>query len=689
MPKVTDFTPRRRVFLPTKEEHLAIYKLLLRTSMLNAALDRRRGELPLKIFTSLGQEAISVGAVMAANPEDWFAPSHRDLGVWLGRGFSENEIVCHAGAFRESLFQGYDFGPHIASRERHIIRFISDMAGNAPVGTGLIDAIYYLRDVVNPARPAGGKENDDINPVLLAFFGDGALSDSNAHSAFKIASTKKLPVLFIINNNGLGIKTLVEYQSPNIELARTVEGYGIKSRTEYGNDVVLVWRAVKESLKAIREDKGPHCIEFKTFRVSGHNADETAEMAGYVSRELVAEWQGRNPLELYTHLLKKRRILDEALEKELKSEVEATIASAFEKIKSYSAPDKLHAEFAESPIFTVTKPQPQTKRVISYGKAINEALKQAMEGDMRIRVFGEDVGSGGVHGITKGMEKLFGDSRIFNTPLDENGFLAFAAGMALVGLIPSPEVQFFPFIKYGMGILTNFAGTNHAITGEKLPMVIRAPFGGGFLSNNCHQECLEAFFAHSGGFKIVCPATPYAAKGLLLSAFRDGNPVIFMEQISHYEKKGEVPEEPYLIPIGEAEILTEGNDISLITYGAMMVERTLKAAEILKTSGLSAEIIDLQTIVPMDVETILESVTKTGRALIIHEAKTKFGAGAEISRIITEKTLEIKKNFAIDYPIYTKVLGSKEGPVTSHKNLEALRMPSIEDIVSAASEVFT
>ena len=677
--------------MPTKEEHLAIYKLLLRTSMLNSALDKRRGELPLKIFTSLGQEAISVGAVMAANPEDWFCPSHRDLGVLLGRRFSEDEIICHAGAFKESLFQGYDFGPHIGSLERHVIRFISDMAGNAPVGTGLIDAIYYIRDVIK-------KENDDVNPVLLAFFGDGAMSDSNAHSAFKTVSTRKLPVLFIINNNGFGIKTSVEYQSPNIELARTVEGYGIKSRTEYGNDVVLVWRAVKESLEAIRTGHGPHCIEFKTFRVSGHNADETAEMSGYAPRELRTEWQGRDPLELYTDILKKKhRILDESLEEKLKSEAEAVIASAFEKIKSYSPPEKLHADFAESPVSVTaleSQPRIKSKRIISYGKAINEALRQAMESDIRIRIFGEDVGSGGVHGITKGLEKIFGDSRIFNTSLDENGFLASAIGMALAGLISSPEVQFFPFIKYGMGILTNFAGTNHAITGEKLSIVLRAPFGGGFLSNQCHQECLEAFFAHSGGFKIVCPATAYAAKGLLLSAFRDGNPVIFMEQISHYEKKGEVPEEPYLVPIGQAETLIEGEDISFITYGAMMVERTLKAAEILKASGISAEVVDLQTIVPMDTETILRSATKTGRALIIHEAKTKFGVGTEITRSISEYVDEIRRDAfqrnikgLKNFHIGLKVLGAKEGPVTASKALEALRIPGVEDIVSRALEI--
>lgn len=681
MPKSADFTPTRQIFIPTKGEYLNIYRLLLLTTTLGQELDKRKDEFIPKIFTGLGQEAVYVGPVLAAESYDWFAPDHRSMGVLLGRGLTPKEIVCQDGIFAESIYSGYNFGIHIGSPEHHLIRFESDMALNVAVGTGLIDALYYTRDVIE-------KKSSEENPALLAFLGDGASAHSNAHSAFLFASTRKLPALFIINNNGLAIRTPVEYQSAHARLGRIAEGYGMKFLVVDGNDVVEVWRTAKTALADIRNGGGPWIIECSTFRVSGHNAHETSEMAGYVPRELRLEWQGRNPLAHYTLQLKLMRLLDDELEQDFKRETERIIAEAFGAIKTYSIPSKLHPVFAskKSPDF----PSPKlSNRIITYTAAINEALRQAMELDARVRVFGEDVETGGVHGITKELVKKFGRERVFHTPLDENGIFAYAIGMALAGLIPSPEVQFLPFLKYAFGPLLNYATIHFAVTGQNLPLVVRAPCGGGFPSNNCHEEMIEAMLAHSGGIKIVAPATPYAAKGLLLSAFRDGNPVIFIEQIAHYGKKGVVPKEPYQIPFGVAETRIEGKDISLITYGALMLERTLKAAEILEKDGISAEVIDLQTIVPMDEEAIWLSVTKTNKALIVHEAKTKFGVGAEIARMIvsrlrkTKKHVKNLKNFSID----VEVVGAKDGPVTAHPALEALRLPQAEDIVAAAKEV--
>jgi len=599
----------------------------------------------------------------------------------LGRGLTPKEIICQDGAFAESIYSGYNFGIHIGSPEHHLIRFESDMALNVAVGTGLIDAVYYTRDIIE-------KKSSDENPVLLAYLGDGASAHGNAHSAFLFASTRKLPALFFINNNGYAIKTPVEYQRALARLGRIAEGYGMKFLVVDGNNVWNVWNATKMALDDIRNDGGPWIIECCTFRVSGHNAHETSEMSSYVPRDLRLEWLGEDPLEHYSLKLKLMRFLDDESEKIFRIEAEEKIAEAFSAMKAFSPPSKLHPVFAPRNTAILTTPK-TSERILTYSAAINEALRQAMEMDLAVRIFGEDVENGGVHGVTKKLNKQFGKERIFHTSLDENGIFTYAIGMALAGLKPSPEVQFLPFLKYAFGPVSNYLATHHAVTGQGLSVVMRAPAGGGFISNNCHQEMIEAMLAHGGGIKIVCPSTPYAAKGLLMASFRDGNPVLFVEQISHYGKKGEVPEEPYEIPIGEAKTLLEGRDISIITYGAMMVERTLKAAEALAKEGISAEIIDLQTIVPMDREAVLCSVTKTERALIVHEAKTKFGVGAEIASMIGAYVSEVRRDIKemSDFFVATKVLGAKDGPVTAHPALEVLRLPQVEDIVAAAKEM--
>lgn len=687
MPTSQGFTPTRKHFIPTRDEYLKMYDLLLRMTLFGRELDARKDEFIPKVFTGLGQEAIAVGAVSAAENYDWFAMDHRATLGLLGLGFTEEEIICQQGAYAESLYKGYNFGIHIGDMQRRVIRFISDMGANVAVGTGVIDALYYWRDNIH-------KKDQDKHPVLFAFFGDGAMSHGNIHSAFKLATTRHLPIVFVLNNNGLAIRTGVEYQSILPSLAPTAAGYGMPAETIYPNfDVFTNWRAVKRAADYCRAgNNGPYFLEFKTeCRDSGHNAYETAAMSGYIERELRVEEHGRNPLAHCALSLKIMRMLDDTKEKELTERAEARIKGAFEAKKNFTAPTEFRPVFKKSEFVSSATLYEKTNREITYGAAINEALRQAMEMYPNIRIFGEDVESGGVHGITKGLVKHFeenGRERIFHMPLDENGIMAFAIGNALTGIIACPEMQFLPFAEC-TDLLTRYAATNFAITGGNVPLVVRCPCGGGFSSNEEHEKMIESSLAHAGGLKIVFPATPFAAKGLLLSAFADGNPVIFLEQISHYGKKGMVPLEPYQIPFGLAEVITEGRDISLITYGALMVERALKAADALRSLHISAEVLDLQTIVPMDQKTILKSVAKTGHALIVHEAKTAFGVGAEISRIIGEEALEIKKWCGPQFanPLYVKILGAKEGPVAAHPALEALRMPQVNDIVEAAKGV--
>ena len=688
MPHSNDFLPDLEEFVPDTELYLKMYKLLLRATLLGEALDERKEEFaPLKIFTGLGQEAIGVGAGIAAEPYDLIAPDHRvQQSMLMGRGFPEKKIICQAGAFAESIYGGYDFGIHIGVPELNFIRFVSDMGLNTAVGVGAINGAYYFRDFLNKKKLFGK------DPVLIAIFGEGAMSHGNMHSAFKFATVYKLPVLFILNNNGREIRTDKRYQNPLPLFSPIAAGFGMPFNVlNPAIDPILVWRAAKHALKYLRKTpgQGPYFIECVTERVSGHNAHETMMMSGYVPKGLRKEWLTREPLLHYTAQLRHQGILTEEKEKEFKNEAANNIAEAFEAMKTYTTPSKLRSPFAE------TKPLPmlpylkkQKSRIISYGDAITEALSQGMRMFKNMRIFGEDVESGGVHGRTKKLIKEFGRQRIFHTPLDENGICAFAIGQALAGILPCIEVQFLPFSKYMMGPLLNYAGTHYAVTGQSLAMVIRAPFGGGFASNHCHQEMVEALIAHAGGIKIVCPATPYEAKGFLLSAMRDGNPVIFLEQILHYTHEGEVPEKPYFLPIGDAKLRKTGRDLSIITYGAMMVEKSLTAAKLLEIEGVSAQVLDLQTIVPMDTDAIISAATKTKKVLIVHEAKTKFGVGAEIVRIISEYESKVKKDADLkNFSISTKVLGAKDGPVASHPALERLRLPQVEDIVTEAKEM--
>lgn len=689
MPHLNDFLPDLEEFVPSEELYLKIYKLLLRSTLLGEALDERKEEFaPLKIFTGLGQEAIGVGTILAAESYDLIAPDHRvQQSMLIGRGFPEKKIICQAGAFAESIYGGYDFGIHIGTSELNFIRFVSDMGLNTAVGAGAINGVYYFRDFLNEKNLFGK------NPVLIAIFGEGAMSHGNMHSAFKFATVYKLPVLFILNNNGREIRTDKRYQNPLPLFSPVAAGFGMPFNVlNPATDPVLMWRAAKHALKHIRKHGGPYFLECVTERVSGHNAHETMMMSGYVPKGLRKEWLAREPLLHYTAQLRHQGILNEEKEKEFKKEAANNITEAFEAMKTYTAPSKLHAPFAEA---KQLPPIPDFKnrasRIISYGDAITEALAQGMRIFKNMRIFGEDVESGGVHGRTKKLVDEFERQRVFHTPLDENGICAFAIGQALAGILPCFEVQFLPFSKYLLGPLLTYAGTHYPITGQSLAMVVRAPFGGGFASNHCHQEMIEALIAHAGGVKIVCPATPYAAKGLLLSALNDGNPVIFLEQILHYTHEGEVPEEPYFLPFGDAKLRKIGKDLSIITYGAMMVARSLEAAEILEKEGISAQVLDLQTIVPMDTDAIISAATKTKKVLIVHEAKTRFGVGAEIARIVSEYASNVSKitpeleNFSIK----TKVLGAKDGPVASHPALEKLRLPQVEDIVTEAKEIIS
>ncbi|MDO8523447.1 MAG: thiamine pyrophosphate-dependent enzyme [bacterium] len=701
MPKLEDFLPNLTEFVPTEEEYLSLYKLLLRTTILGEMLDdeAKKDIFIPKIFTGIGQEAIGVGAVLAAEEYDWFAPDHRVQGVLLGRGISEKEIICQNGAFAESIYGGYNFGIHIGDIKKHIIRFDSDMGINTAVGVGVINAMYYLRDVINKQKIPTGKPTGEIkNPVLLAFFGDGAMSHGNIHSAFKFATVFKLPVLFILNNNGRSIRTDKRYQNPQPLFASTAAGYGMPFYVlNPATDPVLMWRATKHAIQYLRQTpgRGPFFIECVTERVSGHNAHETMMMSNYVPKGLRKEWLAREPLLHYTAQLKKQGVLNEKKEKEIKDEASKNLVEAFDAIKTYTAPTKLHQVFAPSKPPPVLSFYGKNKiRTLTYGGAITEAMHQGLEIFPKLRIFGEDVESGGVHGITKKLVEKFGRLRVFHTPLDENGICTFAIGQAMSGLIPCMENQFFPFAKYEFGPLLNFAGTHYAVTGENLPLIIRAPAGGGFVSNHCHQEMIEALIAHAGGIKLVAPATPATAKGLLLSAFADGNPVIFIEQISHYNKKGEVEEDPYFLPIGEARVAREGKHLSIITYGAMMVERSLRAAEILAKDGALVEVLDLQTIVPMDTDEIIRSATKTEKVLVVHEAKEKFGVGAEIIKMLNAFVRKVRQggaesqnNYLKDYYIKMDVLGAKDGSVTAHPALEKLRVPQVEDIVAEAKEM--
>ncbi len=602
----------------------ALYRALMLPRLVEDKMLRliRQGRLA-KWFSGYGQEAIAVGCAWALQEDDIILPMHRNLGVWTTRGVPLESLFCQLMGRAGGFTRGRDRSFHFGLPEHGIIGMISQLAAMLPVACGFGLA----------ARLDGSRR------VAAAFIGEGATREGDFHEALSLAAIWRLPVLFVVENNGWGLSTPAEDAVPVPHVADAGPGYGIPSRIVEGNDLEEVIREITEAAEHARSGRGPVLLEMKTYRMRGH---EEASGNKYVPKERLEEWARKDPVLQFEKALEGR--LDEvaraAIRDELKARVEEVAEWAIRQPEVEGTAEEEEADLYRpaAAVHIADDGAVSEKRFID---AVSDGLAQALEEDERTLLMGQDIaGYGGVFKVTAGFVDRFGEERIRNTPIIESGAVGAALGLALSGYRPIVEMQYADFISCGFNQIVNNLATTHYRWGAAVPVTIRAPFGGHIGAGPFHSQSMEGWFCHVAGLKVVIPATPADAKGLLLSSIDDPNPVLFFEHKALYRAvKGPVPDGPVRVPLGKARVAREGSDATIVTWG-IGVHWALGAAEEYAGRGYSLEIVDLRTLIPWDRETVVSSVRKTGRLLVLHEAARTGGFGGEVASSVTEAVFE-------------------------------------------------
>lgn len=641
----------------TEDRLREIHRALLLPRMIEEKmlLVLRQGKLS-KWFSGIGQEAIAVGVAMALQPDDWILPLHRNLGVFTARDFDLarlfRQLLGRDGGFTKGRERTFHFG----FLEKRVVGMISHLGAMMPVATGLALA----------AQLRGEKR------VAATFTGDGATSEGDFHEALNLAAVWKLPVLFVIENNQWGLSTPTAEQFACKSLADRALGYGMPGTIVDGNDVIAVYRAVTRAAERARRGDGPTLLEFKTFRMRGH---EEASGTDYVPKEILEQWAQKDPLARLEKLLLDKNVLSpgdrEATRAAYKARIDVLVDEALLAKDPEGGAEELLADVYAPSLLKVKEP-PKDAEVadLRYVDAISDALRVAMRRNDKVVLLGQDIAEyGGVFKVTNGFLAEFGKARVRNTPLIESGALGCALGLALDGFVPMIEMQFGDFITCGFNQIVNNLAKTHFRWAERVPVVVRAPVGGGAGAGPFHSQNPESWFTSVAGLKVVAPATPHDAKGLLLAALEDGNPVLYLEHKFLYRSaKGGVPAGHYTVPLGQARVAREGTQATVVTYG-VGVSWALEAAEALAAlEGRKIEVIDLRTLTPWDAETVLASVKKTGRVLVLHEAPTTGGFGGEVAATIGQEAFEW-----LDAPVAR--LGALDSPVPFSKALETAFSP--------------
>jgi 2-oxoisovalerate dehydrogenase E1 component len=605
----------------------------------------------------MGQEAIAVGVVAALEADDWILPMHRNLGVFTARGLDLLTLFRQLFGKDGGFTKGRDRTFHFGALDRRLVGMISHLGAMLPVADGLALA----------SQLRGSRR------VAAAFTGEGATSEGDFHEAVNLAAVWKLPVLFVIENNQYALSTPVAEQYACRELAERGAGYGIPGISVDGNDLLAVHRAVAQAAEHARRGEGPSLLEFKTFRMRGH---EEASGTAYVPRELFEEWGRKDPVARFEALLSEHGVLTPAerdlIRGDLKPRIEALVDAALASPEPVSSAERERADVYAAGPARVEEPSPELLAGAPerrYLDAISDGLREVMRNDPGVVLLGQDIAEyGGVFKATEGFVAEFGKARVRNTPIIESGALGAALGLALDGFRPMVEMQFGDFITCGFNQIVNNLAKTHYRWGAALPVVVRAPVGGGVGAGPFHSQNVEAWFTHVAGLKVVQPATPYDAKGLLIAAFEDGNPVLYLEHKFLYRwAKGPVPAGRYAIPIGRARVVRSGRDATVVAYG-VAVHWALEAAAALAAQGRELEVIDLRSLLPWDVECVVASVRRTGRALVLHEAPLTGGFGAEIAATLGREAFEW-----LDAPVAR--LGAIDTPIPFSKALEEVVSP--------------
>lgn len=631
---------------------LRLYKAMLKPRKIEEKMLilLRQGKIS-KWFSGIGQEAISVGVALAMEKDEYILPMHRNLGVFTSRDIPLNRLFSQWQGKSGGFTNGRDRSFHFGTQEYKLVGMISHLGPQLGVADGIALA-HKLREE---------------KKVTAVFTGEGGTSEGDFHEALNVASVWGLPVLFCVENNGYGLSTPTNEQFKCEHIADKGIGYGMESHIIDGNNVLEVFSKVAEISKDVRKNPRPVLLEFKTFRMRGH---EEASGTKYVPDDLMEEWSSKDPLENYTSYLVKTGLLtndqDSTLRKEITKEIDENLQKANdEKAIDKNLSKELNDVYQDFDYKEVEYSIHKTN--IRFVDAVSQGLKSAMEKYANLVIMGQDVAEyGGVFKITDGFIDAFGKERVRNTPICESAIISAAMGLSINGMKSVVEMQFADFASTGFNPIVNYLAKSHYRWGENADVVIRMPCGGGVGAGPFHSQTNEAWFTKTPGLKVVYPAFPSDAKGLLATAIEDPNPVLFFEHKGLYRSIYEdVPVNYYTLPFGKANILKTGSDITIVTYGAGVhwALETLK-----KNKNINAELLDLRTLQPLDTESIYASVRKTGKLIILQEDSLFGGVASDISALVMENCFQY-----LDGPI--KRVASLDTPIPFNTGLEQQYLP--------------
>jgi 2-oxoisovalerate dehydrogenase E1 component len=637
----------------SNEKLLELYLNLLKPRMIEEKMLilLRQGKVS-KWFSGIGQEAISVGAAMALHSDEFILPMHRNLGIFTTRKMPLAKLFAQFQGKKSGYTKGRDRSFHFGDKEHKIVGMISHLGPQMGVADGIA-----LADLLK-----GNKH------TTIVFTGDGATSEGDFHESINVAAVWNLPVIFLIENNGYGLPTPSREQFKCEYFVDKAKGYGIEGELIAGNNIIEVYKKLSEIAESIRQNPRPVIAECLTFRMRGH---EEASGTKYVPNDLMEEWAAKDPLSNFENFLLAEGVLnDELIEQnraEIKVEIDEAINIAFNEPELEANINQevndVYAPYTTKKFEVLSK----TKTEKRFIDAISDGLRQSMIKHQNLVLMGQDIAEyGGVFKITDGFVAEFGKGRVRNTPLCESAILGAGLGLAINGHKAMVEMQFADFVSEGMTQIINNLAKIYYRWGQNADVVVRMPTGAGSSGGPFHSQSNEAWFVHTPGLKVVYPAFPSDAKGLLTAAFDDPNPVIYFEHKVLYRSiKEEIFDEYYTVEIGKANLLRKGNDVTIITYG-FGVHWAIKVLD--ENPNINADLIDLRTLLPFDKDAIFESVKKTGRVIILHEDTLTGGIGGEISAVITEECFS-----DLDAPVMR--CASMDTPVPFTANLEKQFLP--------------